>query len=89
MMKVSCAKLIEEYWKKKEEAKLAEDKKYQRLTQLRKRDKKAMEKGSIEKGHEPLNVIGLKRDGDSNDQVMCKIAWKSISKTVECPFESI
>ena len=55
--------------------------KYKRYNILRKRDRKALEKGSVEKGHKPCNVIGLKRskiNGERKGPVMCKVEWEPV-----------
>ena len=56
--------------------------KYQRYNILRKRDRKALEKGSIEKGNKPSSVIGLKRSkigGEPKGPVMCKVNWEPVT----------
>ena len=78
----NCRQLMDAYNAKREAEDLAEKMKYQRYNILRKRDRRALEKGSIEKGNKPSRVIGLKRSkigGESKGPLMCKVDWEPVT----------
>ena len=48
-----------------------------RHERMRKRAKKALKKGSLEKGNKIQRIIGI-RTNKFDNQLMCKISWKPV-----------
>ena len=76
----TCRQLIDDYNEMRAEEEEADVNKYKRH-RSRKRDRKALQKGSIEKGNKARAVLGLKKSkirGDAVGPVMCKVDWEPV-----------